>query len=177
MSAGPTTLSNTLLGFGLFCIATAIVGGGLKAFGFDLGKFNSVPRQIMLGIFGIILCSAAGEQTIINLRTYIFPPGNIVETFGPAEIAPGQIKSFPLQEMQHYGNVEATISDIHSDPPGKEVRVYVCSSANPGKCKNEQLGIGRSISDLLPAGHNAINIVNFSTNPSVTVTFKVEHIQ
>jgi hypothetical protein len=28
-------MSNTLLGFGLFALVAAIVGGGLKAFGFD----------------------------------------------------------------------------------------------------------------------------------------------
>ena len=39
-------MSNTLLGFGLFLVAAAIVGGGMEAFGFKLPVIQSTPRQI-----------------------------------------------------------------------------------------------------------------------------------
>jgi hypothetical protein len=38
-------MSNTLLGFGLFALVAAIVGGGLKAFGFEVGPLKSTGRS------------------------------------------------------------------------------------------------------------------------------------
>jgi hypothetical protein len=39
---------------GVVCIIASIVGGGLKAFGVEMPLLNSAPRQIILGIVGII---------------------------------------------------------------------------------------------------------------------------
>ena len=47
-------MSNTLLGFGLFALVAAIVGGGLKAFGFELGVLKSTRRQILLTLVGLM---------------------------------------------------------------------------------------------------------------------------
>lgn len=177
MSGEPTTLSNTLLGFGLFCMATAIVGGGLKAFGFELGPLASVRRQVILFVFGAILVAVSGEKTIVSAWLKFFPYPTVVEAFDPVNIGPGQVRSFSLKRMHHDGPVEATIESIQSDPPGKEVQVSVCSAEKPGDCKNEQLGAGRSISDTLPAGDSVINVFSFQSNPPVTVSLKVEHTE
>lgn len=171
----PATLTNALLGFGLFCISAAIVGGGFKAFGFELGPLTSVRRQVGLFVFGLLLLAISGQRAIVSAWRTVFPYPTIVEKFGPADIPPGQLRSFPLTRMQNGGAVQATIQTIQPGPPGNEVRVYVCSALKPGDCKNEQLGMGRSISDTLPAGANAINIFNFASNPPVSVTFEVEH--
>lgn len=45
----------TILGFGILCVAGAIVGGGLKAFGAALPVLSSITRQVLLGAFGIVL--------------------------------------------------------------------------------------------------------------------------
>jgi len=177
MSAEAATLSNTLLGLGLFCMVAAIVGGGLRSFGFELGPLASVRRQVALFIFGTILVAFSAEETIIRTWRAMFPYPEIVEKFGPLTLEPGQIQSFPLRRMKHGGLVSATIESIQPGPPGNELRVYLCSSLKPGECKNEQLGMGRSISDTLPPGDNVVNIFSFAINPPVTVSFSVEHTE
>ena len=52
-------MSNTLLTAGLACIITAIVGGGLKAFGVEIGILRSWKRQGLLAMFGAIILVTA----------------------------------------------------------------------------------------------------------------------
>jgi hypothetical protein len=40
---------------GVLCIIAALVGGGLKASGYEIGVITSVKRQIALGAFGLVL--------------------------------------------------------------------------------------------------------------------------
>lgn len=51
---------------GICCIIAAIMGGGFKAFGIELPLFNSVKRQVLLGLFGITLVSPALYSKAIN---------------------------------------------------------------------------------------------------------------
>ena len=48
-------MSNTLLTAGLVCIIAAIVGGGLKAFGIEIGILRSWKRQGLLAMFGAVM--------------------------------------------------------------------------------------------------------------------------
>jgi hypothetical protein len=45
-------LPGTLLLLGIVCVIAAIVGGGMKAAGVDIPVIHSVPRQVMLAVFG-----------------------------------------------------------------------------------------------------------------------------
>lgn len=51
-------MGTTLLTTGLVCVIAAIVGGGLRAFGFELPVLQSGTRQGLLAIFGGILIVA-----------------------------------------------------------------------------------------------------------------------
>ena len=46
-------MNQNLLIAGVACIIAAIVGGGLKAFGFEIPLLNSIGRQILLAIVGV----------------------------------------------------------------------------------------------------------------------------
>ena len=48
-------MDSTLLLLGIACIIAAIVGGGLKAVGFEFPPLSSIGRQIGLGSLGVIL--------------------------------------------------------------------------------------------------------------------------
>lgn len=48
-------MNTTLILVGVVCIIAAVVGGGLKALGIELPAIESVRRQIMLAIIGLIL--------------------------------------------------------------------------------------------------------------------------
>jgi len=45
----------TLVTLGVVAVMAAIVGGGLKAVGVEVPVFGSIPRQVLLGIFGLAL--------------------------------------------------------------------------------------------------------------------------
>lgn len=45
----------TLLLLGIACIIAAIVGGGLRAVGFEFPPLKSLPRQIILAVLGVVL--------------------------------------------------------------------------------------------------------------------------
>lgn len=48
-------MDTTLLLLGIACIIAAIVGGGLRAVGFEFPPLKSLPRQIILAVLGVIL--------------------------------------------------------------------------------------------------------------------------
>src|SRR5258708_32133115 len=52
-------MSKTLLTVGLACIVAAIVGGGLKAFGIEIGILRSWKRQGLLAMFGAVMLITA----------------------------------------------------------------------------------------------------------------------
>jgi len=53
-------VTEALLAAGLACVIAAIVGGGLKAAGFDIPPLKSLTRQVLLGGLGVVLLIAAG---------------------------------------------------------------------------------------------------------------------
>lgn len=48
-------MDTTLLLLGIACIIAAIVGGGLRAVGFEFPPLKSLPRQIILAVLGVVL--------------------------------------------------------------------------------------------------------------------------
>jgi len=77
-------MPNTLLVIGIFAVMAAIVGGGLKGFGFELGTLTSIPRQIMLASLGLVFI-AASEWTEY-IQPFLFPPRVTSRLFGPIDI-------------------------------------------------------------------------------------------
>lgn len=58
---------DNILYAGLACVAAAIVGGGLKIFGIEIPLLNSIQRQVLLALFGLILISPSAYSKI---KTY-----------------------------------------------------------------------------------------------------------
>lgn len=52
----------TLVTTGLLCIMTAIVGGGVRAFGAEMPVLGSTKRQFLLGAFGTLLLAIVARQ-------------------------------------------------------------------------------------------------------------------
>ncbi|MGA9567024.1 MAG: hypothetical protein WBS19_15995 [Candidatus Korobacteraceae bacterium] len=48
-------MQKTLLSAGVVCLMGAVLGGGLKALGFELPLLSSVGRQVLLGGLGVVL--------------------------------------------------------------------------------------------------------------------------
>ena len=62
-------MDSTLLLLGIACIIAAIVGGGLKAVGFEFPPLSSIGRQIGLGALGVIL--------VLVSRSYVPNPPDV----------------------------------------------------------------------------------------------------
>ena len=45
-------MDNLIVGAGIACMAAALIGGGLKAFGMEIPLFSSLRRQVLLFLFG-----------------------------------------------------------------------------------------------------------------------------
>jgi hypothetical protein len=48
-------MQNTLLTAGIACVMAALIGGGLKAFTIEIPVLSSITRQVVLGVFGLVL--------------------------------------------------------------------------------------------------------------------------
>lgn len=156
-------MENTLLGFGLACIAAAIVGGGLKAFGFEIPILNSMARQVLLGLLGVILIATAERDA---LERYFAGQG--MEVNGPVTIGPGERQDYPIK-LTHAGTVEVTLSNVS---PPHELHVTICAGQGT-PCPNRQIPMRVPFAADLPAGSAAVSIFNFAQNPAVTYTIKI----
>lgn len=56
MADGGITVA--LVSAGIICLIAAVIGGGLKGLGFDMPALQSVARQTMLALLGIVLLGA-----------------------------------------------------------------------------------------------------------------------
>jgi hypothetical protein len=62
-------VENSFLVLGIACVVVAIVGGGLRVFSVDVPLISSSKRQVLLGLFGLILISpVVNPDTIIHLK-------------------------------------------------------------------------------------------------------------
>jgi hypothetical protein len=174
-------MANTLYGFGLFLLAAAIVGGGLKAFGFELPVLKSTGRQITLAVLGIVLIGSAKWDKIQEL---IFPPRIVVVTDGPTTLEPGQEHKVPFSLTQS-GRVEVVIESLipdlngSSEQKGMQVQygllVTIRSAQSEGPSPSRQMGVSEALSEILPPGSGMITVFNFATNPRMKVTLRISH--
>jgi hypothetical protein len=171
-------MSNTLLGLGIVALIAAIVGGGLKAFGFEFPAVNSARRQISLGALGIVLILAAEWSAI---EPFVFSP--VISETSPITLDPAQLHSIPLS-LNRSGAVDVRLQSLTSDwtgftgqrgLPGQDsVLVAICSSAGGSSCPGRQLQQSQALRQELPAGSGAITIFNFATNPKIVFTLRIE---
>ena len=61
-------IDNPFLMVGLACLITALVGGGLSVFEIKFPELESVPRQIALGLLGVILIAVSVSYEIARER-------------------------------------------------------------------------------------------------------------
>jgi hypothetical protein len=79
---------------GIVCIIAAIIGGGLKALAFEIPLLNSIGRQLLLGIVGIIFLFL-GINLNFGGNKVIKPPVDSVTT-KDSSLPP---KEIPIQSM------------------------------------------------------------------------------
>src|ERR1700730_2411078 len=166
------TLSGTLLGFGLFSLVSAIVGGGLKALGMEVGVLKSRFRQILLGAVGAVLICASQYEKLLPV---LFQARTI--DVGPVTLESGTVQNTPLS-LPHGGQVNVTLQRISPDftgfagpkgQPGQDgLYVSICGSAGADPCERRQVGQSDTVSKVLPAGPASVSVFNFATSPKMT---------
>jgi hypothetical protein len=82
-------MDSTLLLLGLACIIAAIVGGGLKAVGFEFPALSSIGRQIGLAALGLVLVLVS--RSFVPNSSPITPPPEVRTTPKPAEVSEGTL--------------------------------------------------------------------------------------
>jgi hypothetical protein len=152
-------MNNTIVGFGIAAIAAAIVGGGLKAFGFELPIVSSAKRQAMLAAFGILLIVAANFE---QLKALVYPARMLVESKS-FNVSSGATSTLSVRVAKS-GPVEVTLLKVE---PGRELHVTLCSSTYFSSCISRQIGPDESITKSLPVGVATVKIFNFGVNPDV----------
>lgn len=85
-------METILLSAGIACLIAAIVGGGLKAFGIEIPLLQSLTRQIILGVLGVVLVvvSFATSSPPIppDTKTSPTPSPTRVASPGPTRVVP-----------------------------------------------------------------------------------------
>lgn len=83
------------LATGIACLIAAIVGGGLKAFGFEFRPIDSLPRQILLGDLGLalILWSHGIRHRVVLALVLIVAVPSAVVALEASDHSPGPERS------------------------------------------------------------------------------------
>jgi hypothetical protein len=99
-------MQTTLLIFGLVCLISAVIGGGLKALGIEIPVVGSVLRQLALFFLGLILVGISmlvdrgGDSPLpkpLEPRTVTVPPAP--QSGSPAPQTGSQILSGPVSRI------------------------------------------------------------------------------
>jgi hypothetical protein len=162
-------MSDTILGFGLLCIAAAIIGGGLSAAGTKIPVINSVLRQVLLSVFGALLV-LGGKWT--DVRPILFPPRFESLTDGPTSLASGDGHKTPIN-LNARGRVE--VSMVALIPQTTQPRITICPAEVSGECPWLQLSTADSFSAELPAGSVTVTVLNYRENPPINYTLRIKY--
>jgi hypothetical protein len=172
-------MENIVFGLGIFLLIAAITGGGLKALGYEVKEISSVRRQIILAALGAVLMVAGQWNAVYSI---INPLQTSTTSKGPITLESGVARTIPLS-LPYGGEVEVAVQNLSQDwstftgargQPGQDsVYVGVCPSSAKKPCEKMQLQAGQVYRNELPPGAANISLFNFSTSPTMTVTFDV----
>jgi hypothetical protein len=152
-------MSVTILGFGIFCIVTAIVSGGCSAADWDFPVIKSLSRQILLAIFGILLICFAEWSHIAPLIV----PVNL-ETIGSnsGTLDAGGQTSF-LVAVDKSGPVEISFEEL--SPANARPSVVACPAHTRLPCPFHEISLGDSIRQQVAAGWVTVAVANGPNGP------------
>lgn len=102
-------MNTTLLVLGLACVIAAIVGGGLKAAGFEFPAVASLRRQLLLAALGVVLI-------------FVSRPGMLGALSGPPEPADPSKHNGSAHTETNTGTRTAQLRDSSYDLPGQGVK-------------------------------------------------------
>jgi len=106
------TIQTTFLTVGIACLIAAIVGGGLKAFEFQLPVLNSLRRQLMLGVLGIGFMAVSVWLIPVTITIALPKEG---ETVGYRTIVHGTISGRLLTRLKYlWGAVTPAAGDFQT---------------------------------------------------------------
>lgn len=86
-----------LLYAGIACVIAAVVGGGLKAFGIEIPLFQSLTRQLILGLLGTVLILAYLFRPVGGRKEELSEPNSASQTQAVAE---RQTETNPTLELR-----------------------------------------------------------------------------
>lgn len=97
--------------------------------------------------------------------------------FGPIQLAPGESKSFPLR-LTKGGPVDLFVQSLQfgQGSPANAVYVKICSadeSAEACEKTARQMEASQALRKRLEQGPAQASIFNFSSNPNVTISFRI----
>lgn len=114
-----------LLSVGVICLIAAIVGGGLKGAGLDFPILQSVARQILLGILGVIFILFSQADKMVN---YLPKPDKVITSTKPSTPPPVSLPSSPAAPARKEKLEQPPSSETDKvkqgkvDPPREEAR-------------------------------------------------------
>jgi hypothetical protein len=162
-------MSGTILGFGIVCLAAAIIGGELTAAGIKIPILHSLVRRALLGLFGLVLIAAANWT---DVRSAIFPVRLASLTDGPTQLAPSAFHKTPL-ELGRSGSVETSMLALM--PDATQPRVIICPAQATGDCPWRQLSAADAFSADMPNGSATVTVFNYPQNPPITYTLRIQY--
>ena len=141
-------MENTLFGIGIACILAAIVGGGLRALGFEFPLLKSIPRQVLLFIIGVGLVMAGRLE---QLKPYL---GFCPEVAGVWQrTTDGLVLQLKQEGCSIAGTAKnATFDHVTTgsfDRSTKEFAVETKRRNNPQECTTQMYGAIRLASESL----------------------------
>jgi len=105
------------------------------------------------------------------------------QVFGPFNLRPGEARNIPVRLSQE-GAVDVTIERVEPqwareedrgrEPPGLAVRICSAEMSVDSPCPHSQVGQEGVVRRRLPAGPGTITVFNFTTNPQLAFTARVE---
>jgi hypothetical protein len=104
-------MSTAFTTLGVVCVLGAITGGGLKALGIELRPLQSLGRQFILGVFGLVLIGADNREAIFQGAEPMQNASDGVQLKPPP--IPRASQSVPIDESQ----VVVSPSGVTEDNP------------------------------------------------------------
>ena len=107
-------MQTTFLDVGLACVVTAVIGGGLKAFGLDFPLIASMKRQLLLGGLGTILIVMAMASSALSTNAVSDDASKEADTVLVDTWNTDAVLNGPKQPTRFTLNTPHLVTDIRS---------------------------------------------------------------